>query len=171
MRLFAALLLAAAAVATTGPANSITRTSANVTGTVDPNGTPTTYHFEYGTSTAYGLRTAEADAGAGDDPVDVEAALSNLTPQTTYHYRLVATGADPGADRTIRTADAPKPPGVTGTRSQDVGPTGATLRSLVDLNDGNTRYFFEYGTTTSYGTRTPERSLGTGDGAREVTEG
>src|SRR3954447_3981629 len=171
MRLFALLaLLAVAPVVTTGPPESVSRAFANVTGTVDPNGTATTYHFEYGTSTAYGLRTPEADAGAGDDPVDVQAALSNLTAQTTYHYRLVATGAEPGADRTFRTADAPKPPGISGTRSQGVGATEATLRSLVDLNDGDTRYFFEYGLTTSYGSRTPERSLGTGDGAREVTE-
>src|SRR3954451_11744969 len=103
MRLFAALVLAAAVAAptaSTGPANSVTRTSANVTGTVDPNGTATTYHFEYGTSTAYGLRTTEADAGAGDDPVAVQAALSNLTAQTTYHYRIVPPGAQAGGDRT-----------------------------------------------------------------------
>jgi hypothetical protein len=171
MRLFAVLALAAvAATATTGPANSVTRTSANVTGTVDPNGTPTTYHFEYGTTSAYGLSTPEKDAGGGADPVSVQAALANLTAQTTYHYRLVATGAAPGADRTFRTADAPRPPAVSSTRAQDVGPQGATLRSLIDLNDGNTHYHFEYGRTNGYGSSTPERSLGTGDGRREVTE-
>src|SRR5690349_18062190 len=107
MRLLAVLALAAAAAtATTGPANSVTRTSANVTGTVDPNGTPTSYHVEYGTTSAYGLSTPEKAAGAGADPVSVQAALANLTAQTTYHYRLVATGAAPGGDRTFRTADA-----------------------------------------------------------------
>jgi hypothetical protein len=172
MRLFLALTLlvaAAAPVVTTGPANSITRTTAHVTGTVDPNGTPTTYHFEYGTTTAYGRTTPEAEA-SGDDPVDVEAALSGLTAETTYHYRLVATGADPGADRTFRTADAPRPPAVTSTRAQAIGPQSATLRSLIDLNDGATHYHFEYGRTSAYGLRTPERQLGTGDGRREVTE-
>ena len=182
MRLFlalAALLLvpsaaaAAPPAATTGAAKSITRTSATLTGTVSPNATATTYHFEYGTTSAYGLQTAEADAGSGADPKAVEAALANLTPQTTYHFRLVATNADGvamGSDRTLRTADAPRPPGVSGTRSQDVGPAGATLRSLIDLNDGATHFHFEYGPTTSYGSRTPERDLGTGDGRREVTE-
>jgi hypothetical protein len=171
MPFFAAFLAAVAlATATTGPANSITRDSATVTGTVDPNGTATTYHFEYGTTTAYGLRTPEADAGSGDDPVAVHAALANLTAQTTYHYRLVASGAAAGADRTFRTAEAPRPPAVTGTRAQDVGPQAATLRSLIDLNDGATSFHFEYGRTTAYGTQTPERQLGTGDGRREVTE-
>ena len=175
MRLLAALALAAALgpLATTGPAKSVSRTGATLTGMVDPNTVQTTYHFEYGTTTAYGLRTPEASAGAGDDPVAVEAAVSNLTAQTTYHYRLVATNTDGdslGADRTLRTADAPRPPGVSGTRSQAVGTATATLRSLVDLNDGATRVRFDYGRTTAYGSTTPERDLGTGDGAREVTE-
>jgi hypothetical protein len=176
MRLFAALAVAfaaAAPLATTGPATSVTRTTATLTGTVDPNQTATTYHFEYGTTTAYGLTTPETTAGDGDDPVDVKADVKNLTAQTTYHYRLVATNTDGdsvGADRTFRTADAPRPPGVSGTRAQAVGPQGATLRGLVDLNDGATHYHFEYGTTNRYGSRTPERDLGTGDGAREVTE-
>jgi len=167
MRLFAALLLAAA-VATTGPVKDVTRTSATLTGTVDPGGAATTYHFEYGTSTRYGLTTKET-AVEGDQPVSVQAAITNLSAQTTYHYRLVA-GDSMGADRTFRTADAPRPPGVSSTRAQGVGPQGATLRSLIDLNDGATRYHFEYGRTAAYGARTPERQLGTGDGRREVTE-
>src|SRR5215212_1893891 len=130
MRLFAALAAAFAAagpLATTGPATSVTRTTATLTGSVDPNQTATTYHFEYGTTTAYGLTTPETAAGDGDDPVDVKADVKNLTAQTTYHYRLVATNTDGdsvGADRTFRTADAPRPPGVSGTRAQAVGPQG-----------------------------------------------
>jgi hypothetical protein len=178
MRLFAVLALAAAVAAptaTTGTAENITLTSATLTGTVDPNQAGTTYHFEYGTDTSYGLRAPmeDASAGDGDEPVRVQAPVSGLSAQTTYHYRLVATNAEGdamGADRTFRTADAPRPPGVSGTRSQGVGPQGATLRSLIDLNDGATHYHFEYGRTAAYGARTPERQLGTGDGRREVTE-
>jgi hypothetical protein len=174
MRLFLVLaaMLAVAPTATTGPADSITRTSATLTGTVDPNGSATTYRFEYGTTTAYGLQTAESDAGSGDAAVDAQAAISGLTPQTTYHYRIVATSPDGtanGADRTLRTADAPRPPGVSGTRAQGIGTTTATLRSNVDLNDGATKVHFEYGATTAYGSRTLVRDLGTGDGYREVT--
>jgi hypothetical protein len=176
MRLFAAFLMAAAVVgptATTGPATNVSRAGATLTGTVDPNQVATNYHFEYGTTTDYGLRTPETSAGEGDQPVDVLAAVTGLTAQTTYHYRLVATNTDGdslGADRTFRTSDAPRPPAVTSTRAQDVGPQGATLRSLIDLNDGATHYHFDYGRTNAYGSRTPERQLGTGDGRREVTE-
>jgi hypothetical protein len=162
MRLFAAFLLAAA-VATTGPATNVTRTSATLTGTVVA---ATTYHFEYGTSTAYGLRTADATTGTAGA---VQAAISGLTAQTTYHYRLVAADAT-GADRTFRTQEAPRPPGVSATRAQDVGPQSATLRSLIDPNDGATSFHFEYGPTAAYGASTPERQLGTGDGRREVSE-
>ena len=39
-------------VAVTGAADSLTETTANLNGSVDPNGTATTYHFEYGTPPA-----------------------------------------------------------------------------------------------------------------------
>ena len=55
--LLSAVLAQAAPAATTGAAESITTGSAAVTGTVNPGGEATTYHFEYGTSTSYGLTT------------------------------------------------------------------------------------------------------------------
>ena len=95
------------------------------TARVDPNGTATTYHFEYGTSAGYGLVTPEADAGAGTDPAAVQAAIASLTRNTTYHYRLVATQAPcrvlRGADRTFRTA--------TGRRSRRASRPPARARS------------------------------------------
>ena len=110
-------------VAVTGAADSLTETTANLNGSVDPNGTATTYHFEYGTSAGYGLVTPEADAGAGTDPAAVQAPITGLTRNTTYHYRLVATqGTVPvfGADRTFRTATGPVPPRVKATGSREV---------------------------------------------------
>jgi hypothetical protein len=163
----------AAPVATTGPATAVERTTATVTGTADPNGSATSYRFEYGTSTAYGLQTADRQAGAGQDAVAVEAPLETLSPATTYHYRLVATnagGTARGADRTFRTDPDPRPPGVTRTGAAQVGPDGAVLHSRVDPNDGATTYHFEYGTSTSYGSRTPDRDAGAGDGAVAVSE-
>jgi ribosomal protein L34 len=77
---------------------------------VDPNGSATTYHFEYGTTTAYGLTTPEGDAGDQDAAVPAEAQVSNLTPGTTYHFRVVATneaGIGRSMDRVFRTDRLP----------------------------------------------------------------
>src|SRR5205807_82972 len=43
-----------APVVVTGGATGLTAGGATLTGTVDPRGVPTTYHFEYGKTTAYG---------------------------------------------------------------------------------------------------------------------
>ena len=102
-------------VAVTGLADTVTETAANLNGTVDPNALVTTYHFEYGTSAAYGLSTPEDTAPEGTDPVAVKAAIANLTRNTTYNYRLVATnaaGISRGANRTFRTDTGPLAPTV-----------------------------------------------------------
>src|SRR5688500_7551374 len=168
-----AVALAAAPSATTGAASALTRSGATLTGTVDPNGTATTWHFEYGTTTAYGLQSAGGDAGAGEDPVTVSIPVSGLSAGTTYHYRLVAVNADgtvQGADRTFRTPAGPALPGLSSTVARDVGPTSASLRSRIDPNRGATSYHFEYGLSSSYGSRTPERPVGAGDAAVPVAE-
>ena len=98
--------------ATTGSATSVDVNSAVLNGTVSPNGLTTTYYFEYGTTTAYGLatasRTTDADASASET-------LGGLSADTTYHYRLVATnssGTGYGPDRSFQTTASPprRPP-------------------------------------------------------------
>src|SRR6266540_2032929 len=173
-----ALLVPAVAVAagppdaTTGSATNVGQTTATIAGTVDPQGSATTYHFEYGTSTSYGLQTGEQDAGSGTGGVDVHADLTGLTSDTTYHYRLVATnaaGVTRGADKTLRTAQPPGPPGATTGSARNVTPTGARLTASVDPNGRATTYRFEYGTTTGYGKRTADASAGSGQSARSVS--
>jgi hypothetical protein len=106
--------------------------------------------------------------------VPLAAGLSGLSPDTTYHYRLIATNADggaEGADRTFRTAAGPALPSLSSTVAREVGPTSASLRSRVDPNRGDTSVHFEYGLSTSYGSRTPERKVGAGDAPVAVAEG
>jgi hypothetical protein len=173
-----ALLVPAVAVAagppsaTTGAAKNVTQTAATLTGTVDPQGTATTYRFEYGTSTSYGLQTAESDAGSGTGSVDASANLTGLTTDTTYHYRVVATnaaGITRGTDHTLKTAAAPGPPGATTGSARNVTPVAARLTATVDPNGRATTYHFEYGTSTSYGKRTAEAGAGSGQSARSVS--
>lgn len=93
----------------TGGATDVTETSAVLNGTINPVGLQTTYHFDYGTTTAYGSRIPagiEAVAGGGRDTKIFSRTITGLTPGTTYHFRLVATnsvGTSEGADRTFTT--------------------------------------------------------------------
>jgi hypothetical protein len=74
----------------TGPPGSTTIT---LKAALSPNGSDTTYVFDYGTTTAYGSTTPSQDAGSGTALVTVSAQLSGLTPGTTYHFDLVATNS------------------------------------------------------------------------------
>jgi hypothetical protein len=107
--------LAAAPTATTGAATNVTSTTATVNGSVNSGKEQTTYHFEYGTTTAYGTSTPTASAGKANKTSNVSADLATLAPSTTYHYRLVATnpsGTVAGADMTFTTlAEGQTPPG------------------------------------------------------------
>jgi hypothetical protein len=92
---------------TTDPATGITRTTATLNGTVNPNGYPTTIFFDYGETVRYGLTAAAGGTDWDDDPVPVSVNLTELTCGTTYHFRVRATndvGTSHGADRIFTTA-------------------------------------------------------------------
>lgn len=105
--------------ATTGEATGVTDTAATLNGTANPNKEESTFYFEYGTTTGYGAKTPVQNAGGGNAGKAVSAAISGLTPSTTYHFRLVVTnasGTDTGADKTFTTLGAgaaPPPAGTT----------------------------------------------------------
>jgi photosystem II stability/assembly factor-like uncharacterized protein len=151
---------------------SVGSTGAQVTGSVNPNGALTTYWFEYGTTTSFGAQTTTTSAGAGSSPVPVEAVLTGLSQATTYHYRLVAQnsgGTSLGTSRQFTTASPPVTPPTAATGNATVGtPTQATVRGSVNPNGAATDYWFEYGTTTSYGQQTPVKSAGSGAGTVAV---
>jgi hypothetical protein len=163
---------AAAPAATTGAAEGLTTGSAVVTGTVNPGGEATTYAIEYGTSSAYGLTTAAVDAGTGTEAVPVRVTLTGLTASTTYHYRVVAvngTETARGEDRTLRTAARPAPPTLNTPSAREITSVGATLAATVNPRGLATTARFEYGTTTGYGSVTPDVAVGAGGAAVPVT--
>lgn len=88
-------------------ATSVTATSATLEAQLNPLGTDTAYHFEYGTSASYGasLPAPDGDAGASESDVPVEVHLQGLQPHTTYHYRIVALNAPGGNPVTINGPD------------------------------------------------------------------
>jgi hypothetical protein len=99
-----------APLATTGTATAVTAIGATLRGTVNPQGLPTTFHFEYGATTAYGSSTASQQAGTDSADHSVSQAVSGLLPSKLYHFRLVATnasGTTAGADQTFTTSADP----------------------------------------------------------------
>jgi phosphodiesterase/alkaline phosphatase D-like protein len=146
---------------TTGGASNQTNTSAVVAGTVNPNGSSTTYFFEYGLTNTYGLSSASHSAGSGTKSVAKKATLSGLIPGTRYHYRIVAqnkSGVGTGSDRTFTTTGHPPAQTVTGPPSQ-VGKTTATPTGSINPEGQTTNWFVQYGLTTSYGLQTATQTL------------
>jgi hypothetical protein len=86
---------------------NVSATSATFQAQLNPQGWQTTYRFEYGPSAFYGTSAPVPDGileGSTVTAVDVH--RQDLTPSTTYHYRLVATSSIEtvyGKDQTFTT--------------------------------------------------------------------
>jgi hypothetical protein len=140
----------------TGDASNVTPSSAELNGSLDPDGIPTEYHFEYGIDTGYGTVTPTEFAGSGSGTVQVgPVPIAGLQAGRTYHYRLVATnnlGTSAGADRTVRAA---RRPAIAGLTASDLTETSAVLRGRIDTGGADTSYHFNYGPTPAYGSSVP----------------
>lgn len=98
-----ALLVAVASVAgasvvpgphpATGGVEHVHGTSAQLSGSVNPNGLETSYYFQYGPTVAYGMQTKPVAIGHGTTTVKVGVAVTGLL--AGYHYRIVATAPNP----------------------------------------------------------------------------
>jgi RTX calcium-binding nonapeptide repeat (4 copies) len=153
----------------TGGADSITVSSARVSGRVDPRGRGTVAWFEFGPTAKLGSRTGDIDAGFARGASTHRASLGGLQPGTSYHYRIVArsdAGTTYGQIRSFRTSAGPL--ATTGAAT----PSGlaVALTGTVDPVGRSTSWWFELGPTTSYGTRTVVKPAGSGRGAVAVGE-
>jgi hypothetical protein len=102
--------------------------SATATALINPNGSPTTYRIEYGTTTRYGRETPVAQAPS-TSPSSISVKLDDLRPYTRYHWRTVASnaaGTTRGSDRSFRTARLPS--AVSLSLSRRTVPWGGDLR-------------------------------------------
>lgn len=95
----------------TSPASALTDTGATLNGVVTPGGEDTTYEFVYGTSaTSLSTDTAVTDAGSAAQGTLVQATLGNLSPSTTYYYRLDSTNASYSAQGGVLSFTTPAAP-------------------------------------------------------------
>ena len=92
-----------------------TTTTALLQGRVSPSNSPTSFHFEYGSegpcSTSACASTEAVTAGSGNVYQLASTEISELQPDTTYHYRIVADNGQTafGEDMivTTRATEAP----------------------------------------------------------------
>jgi trimeric autotransporter adhesin len=135
-------------IATTGEAAYVTSTTALFSGTVNPGGLSTGYHFAYVDQASYeaGLLADPANPYAGGSTTSESASVGadyaahavtpllvgELRPGVTYHYALVATnslGATIGADATFTTS--PSAPGNTTVSGGGTSGTAEPVSAVV----------------------------------------
>ena len=155
-----------------------TATGFELKGTVYNYGGTTTYHFEYGTTTAYGTSVPTPDAEAGTalfSPVSEQ--ITGLLPDTTYHWRLTSTNSLEGtastADQTFSTATTPMTPppsGGGGTGETGTGTTGTKPGTGTGSGTGTgTNPYPGPSSGTSGSTMTPSPVVG-GSGPKRVAK-
>ena len=134
-------------------ASDIGDSAARLHAIVNPGGLSTVLVFEFGESTAYGLEAAPSPAIVnGSDDLEVSVFLEELSPVTTYHYRLAATnelGTSYSGDTTFTTHALP--PWVESRQATDIEDNAATLNAVVNPGGSLTSLVFEYGETEDYG--------------------
>ena len=137
--------------------------TANGSGLVPASATLTAETRYDGNGWSYSVTKPCSPAVPFSGPTDVSAALTNLTPFNTYHYRLMASQSD--GEGLVRFGEergfTPTPtaaPAVDGTSTGSVSPTSAMLNAKINPKKSPTVYRFEFGTDTSYGSVTPSSS-------------
>jgi hypothetical protein len=145
-------------------------------GAINPSGRPTDVYFQYGEDTTYGTTTPTTTVPAGNNVVDVLFNTSNLTPGTTYNYRLVAendSGTSFGENVVFQvspTGGNPTPaaaPTATILPALDITNSSVLLQADVNPNRGTTFVRFEYGLTADCESATESTGVGNGtDDAR-----
>jgi DNA-binding beta-propeller fold protein YncE len=139
----------------TGKATKVARTSAILNGALNGLGEPGHYFFQWGTTTALGSSSTPTAFGGGEEPVAV--GLGELHASSTYYYRLVAEdqyGASYGAIRQLMTPTAVE--GLTTGPVTSLQPESAMLTGSLSPDGFDAHYYFQWGTTTSYGQSSPE---------------
>ncbi len=144
----------------TGPATSVTSSTATLTGSLDPQKIATKYRFEYGTTRSYGKQSpVPYGESSSSTSISAESAIGGLLPDTTYHYRLVAFnqyGITYGEDVQFHTSG----PSIVNEPPEGLTHTSEKLSAAINPDKiAGSKYSIEYGETTSYGKTTTEKEI------------
>ncbi|MFA5794764.1 MAG: hypothetical protein WC980_06835, partial [Candidatus Brocadiia bacterium] len=147
--------------------SNVSHNTASFYGNLNPNGLATAVYFEYGATTAYGTTTTSQSAGSGTTSTSASADITGLTASTTYHFRMVATnsaGTSYGTDQTFNTSTQPIPPTATTGSATNITYNSVTLTGTANPNGFAATAYFQWGTTTAYGSTTQTQDIGSGTG-------
>ncbi len=163
-------------VVTKGVALNVTKTTAELTATVDATGPMpvTECKFEYGISPGSTEASVPCSSlpGTGGGPVPVSAVATNLNPDTSYSFKIVATteeGTGDGEPESFTTI-ANAPAATTG-KAGEVKLTSALLEGTVNPEGVPATCEFEWGTSHGSLTKIAQCSTppGSGNSAQPVT--
>jgi hypothetical protein len=146
---------------TTEAPTDITRNSATLNGSFEPDGLETHYFFEYGEYPYQKVPVTPANGGSGPGIVHVSVPVTGLAPGNSiegnrYEVRLVAeneAGRTTGETLTFHTL--PAVAGVTTLPPTSLTKTTATLNGSFEPGGLDTHYYFEWGLNTGYGKFAP----------------
>ncbi len=164
----------------TSDAYSISSRAATLSAIVNPNNTPSTVWFEYGTSLALGQNTGSELLQNANESIIFTRYINNLIPNTRYYYRVVASsqyGTTYGLVYNFTTLyedvveyrpqyqNYPATPRgqipVANTLDASaVSGQGAVLNSNINPGSISTTAWFEYGTSLGLGQSTNHEPIG-----------
>ncbi len=161
----------------TNSASSITYNSAYLNGSVNPNNSYTNAWFEYGTSASLGYTTDYRPIGNFDYSINYSANIYNLSPNTTYYYRAVASnsyGINRGGILSFYTGNnqyyynnyynyySYSQPSISTQSASPVYQNSALLNTSINPNGSLTSVWFQWGTTTNLSNTTISQQIGSG---------
>jgi hypothetical protein len=153
---------------TTGWSTVVDPTTVTLNGSVTPDSLPTTVQFEWGTTTAFGLTSPPTGIGAGSSGVRVSDTVTGLQPGTRFYWRIVATNAAAGTAGGTKsfttTGSAPSLGGIV----SSVSLGSVALQGTVTPHRLDTRWYFEFGPTSAYGSESPVTAGDAGTGLTAV---
>jgi Zn-dependent metalloprotease len=112
------------------------------------------YHFEYGTTTAYGNNAYINSHSYGSSYVMPSSFISGLNPNTHYYFRFVASNLNGTSEGSSDFTTGHGVPKAEIKNHDNVTARTATIRGNLFVHGIPTSYYFQYGTTPDFGSVT-----------------
>lgn len=134
--------------------SEVTATGAQVSASINPNGSSTSYVVEYGRTTALGQTALGGLLSSGTALVPVSVVLDGLLSGSTYYYRIQASNSGGLAYSDLgsfTTGTSPLAPTVASVGLDSFGPVTEQVHALIDPKGLVTTIRVEYGLTIALG--------------------